>query len=416
MSEPYKIPDYMGDGPRRFHVMIKPTGSTCNLDCKYCYYLSKEPLVGSKGRIDDALLEAFIKAYIDENDGEEVVFSWQGGEPTLLGLDYFRKVLEIQKHYAKPGQTIENDLQTNGTNLTDEWCEFLSAHRFLVGLSIDGPQDLHDHFRITKGGTPTHAKVMEAARLLHKHKTPFNTLTVLHRENARHPQRVYRFLRDEVGSTRMQFIPIVEHVDFATVAPGNWAPERMPRIGEPQARPGRPGAVVTDWSVDPIDFGDFMNGVFDEWYAKDVGRTFIYLFESALAQWMGGPAGICVFAPICGKNVVLERDGAVYSCDHYVYPTHRIGNVAEQSLTEQIFSPRQYAFGINKKTALPRQCRSCKHLHLCNGECPKNRFIRSADGEPGLNYLCSGLMKYFDHISPHLDDMAKRFRQGKPVK
>jgi uncharacterized protein len=398
---------------RRFHAMVKPIGSACNLDCKYCYYLSKESLLDQhRGeRIPDDRLEEFIRQYIEGQDGQRVVFSWQGGEPTLLGLDFFRKVVELEEKHKKPNQRIENDLQTNGTLLNEEWCRFLKIHRFLVGLSIDGPRDLHNTYRVTKGGEPTFDKVFAAVKLLKKHGVKFNTLTVVNRLNVKRPLDVYRFLTREVGSTYVQLIPCVEPIDFRTTAPQRWDPANLPMIGTPPAKPGSPGSIVTDWSVDPDDFGEFLCKVFDEWYRKDLGRVLVDLFESAVAQWMGLPAQRCITAEFCGKGVAMEHDGSVYSCDHYVYPEHRLGNIHERPISEMVFSRRQMDFGFSKRDTLPKYCRECKYLFACWGECPKNRFIRTPDGEAGLNYLCSGLKRFFEHADPHLKQIAERLKR-----
>src|SRR5581483_8620665 len=309
---------------KSFHVMAKPVGSTCNLDCTYCYYLSKEHLHKGPGaaRMSDETLELFIKQYIDGVTGGEVVFSWQGGEPTLLGLEFFHKVIAFQKKHARTGQRIENDLQTNGMLLDEGWCEFLKAHRFLVGLSIDGPRDIHDHYRVTKGGRPTFDKVFAAAKLLQRHGVPFNTLTCVHRFNGRRPLDVYRFLRQELGSTYIQFIPIVEHKTFAHAAPHTWNPSELPKEGEPEARPGHPRSIVTEWSVDPEDWGYFLCRVFDRWLNQDLGKVMVNHFETLVAQHLGFPSQMCVYSEKCGKGLAVENDGSVYSCDHYVYPEH----------------------------------------------------------------------------------------------
>lgn len=400
---------------RQFHAMVKPIGSTCNLDCAYCYYLSKEKLFGQRRgeRIADELLGEYIRQYITGQDGEKIVFSWQGGEPTLLGLDFFRKVVELEKKYQPAHQRIENDLQTNGTLLTDEWCQFLRQNDFLVGLSIDGPKELHDQYRVTKGGQPTFDKVMGAVKLLRKHGVKFNTLTVVNRLNVRRPLDVYRFLRQEVGSTYLQFIPCVEPRNFQTTAPQHWDPENLPVMGSAAARPGTPESVVTDWSVDPDNWGEFLCCCFDEWYRQDLGRVMVNLFETAVAQTLGLPAQICIYHDFCGKGVAIEHDGSVYSCDHYVYPEYRLGDIAERPISRMVFSARQREFGFAKSKSLTRQCRECRHLNLCWGECPKNRLIRTPDGEAGLNYLCSGLKQFFTHAEPYLRQIAEKIGQYK---
>ena len=400
--------------PRSFHLMAKPVGSTCNLDCSYCYYLSKEHLANGPGpgRMSDEILELFVKQYIDGVTGPEVVFSWQGGEPTLLGLEFFRKVVAYQKKHAKPGQRIENDLQTNGTLLDEEWAEFLKASRFLVGLSIDGPREIHDHYRVTKGGSPTFDKVFAAAKLLRRCGVPFNTLTCVHRFNGRRPLDVYRFLRQELDSTRIQFIPVVEHRSFERVAPQSWDAAQLPKDGEPRARPGQPDSVVTDWSVDPEDWGYFLCRVFDRWLNQDIGKVMVNHFETLVAQHLGLPSQMCVYGETCGKALAVESDGSVYSCDHYVYPEFRLGWLTTSRLEEMVYAPEQVQFGQAKSASLPQYCRRCAYLADCWGECPKNRFIRAPDGEPGLNYLCRGFKKFFAHALPEVDRIVARLRNG----
>ena len=394
--------------PKLFHAMAKPVGSTCNLDCTYCYYLSKENLAKGPGagRMSDETLEQFIQQYIAGSTGDEVIFSWQGGEPTLLGLDFFRKVIVFQKKHAKPGQRIENDLQTNGTLLDDDWCAFLKEHRFLVGLRIDGPKEIHDHYRVTKGGKPTFDLVFAAAKRLQRHGVPFNTLTCVHRFNGRKPLDVYRFLRQELGSTYIQFIPIVEHKQFERVAPQRWNNAELPREGEPEARPGHPNSIVTDWSVDPDDWGYFLAKIFDRWLRDDIGKVMVNHFETLVAQHLGLPSQMCVYTENCGTGVAVENDGSVFSCDHYVYPEYRLGNVKTGRLGEMVFSGEQIKFGKSKSASLPQYCRQCAFLNDCWGECPKNRFIRTPDGEPGLNYLCRGFKTFFAHALPEVERIA----------
>ncbi len=410
----YDAPGLMANaGPRRFHSMIKPAGSACNLDCTYCFYLSKETLPDGPGpgRMSDETLELFIRQYIAGVTGSEVVFSWQGGEPMLRGLDFFRRVVALQKKHAKPNQTIENDLQTNGTLMDDEWCAFLKENRFLVGLSIDGPRALHDQYRVNKGGAPTFDKVFGAAMLMKKHGVPFNTLTCVNRTNARRPLDVYRFLRREVGSTYMQFIPIVEYKGFETTAPQMWDASKLPKQGDPEARPGHPDSIVTDWSVDPEDWGYFLCKVFDEWRKNDVGKVLVNHCETLVAQHLGLPSQLCVYGETCGKGVAVEHDGGVYACDHYVFPEYRIGNIHDATLSTSVFSRAQVKFGYAKSETLPKACRECPYLSDCWGECPKNRIIRTADGEPGLNYLCSGFKRFFAHAIPEVDLIVNQLQK-----
>jgi uncharacterized protein len=409
MTDKYSMPQMLGSAAKgRFHVMAKPSGSACNLDCKYCFYLSKETLPNGPGagRMDEETLEIFIKQYIDGVSGPEVIFSWQGGEPTLRGLDFFRKVVVLQKKHAKAGQRIENDLQTNGVLLDEKWAAFLKENRFLVGLSIDGPRELHDQFRVNKGGAPTFDKVMAAANLLRKFDVRFNTLTCVHRFNASRPLDVYRFLRRELGATYIQFIPIVQLRGFETTAPQKWDGGRMPIVDSLEARPGHANSIVMDWSVDPEEYGYFLSRVFDEWRRKDLGKVLVNHFETLVAQHMGLPSQLCIYNEVCGKGVALEHDGSVYACDHYVYPEYRLGTVRDKSLAEMVFSPEQVKFGYAKSETLPRYCRECSYLKDCWGECPKNRMIRTPDGEPGLNYLCTGLKKFYKHALPEVEQIA----------
>ena len=414
MFDKYSMPQMLRSASNaQFHVMAKPSGSMCNLDCKYCFYLSKETLPNGPGTgpMNDETLELFVRQYIEGVTGPEVVFSWQGGEPTLRGLDFFRRVVALQKQFAKSNQRIENDLQTNGVLLNEEWASFLKEHRFLVGLSIDGPRELHDQFRINKGGAPTFDKVMAAAKLLRKFGVRFNTLTCVHRLNASRPLDVYRFLRGELGSTYIQFIPIVQLKGFETTAPQKWDSARLPIVGAPEARPDHPNSVVTDWSVDPEEYGHFLSRVFDEWRRKDLGKVLVNHFETLVAQHLGLPSQICIYNEFCGKGVVVEHDGSVYSCDHYVYPEYRLGALREKPLADMVFSPAQVKFGYAKSETLPRYCRECIYLKDCWGECPKNRLLRAPDGEAGLNYLCAGLKKFYKHALPEVEQITGTIRR-----
>lgn len=391
---------FRGKPVTRFHVMVKPIGPACNLNCDYCYYLSKQGLLDIKpgARISDELLENFVRQYIEQQNYKEIIFSWQGGEPTLLGLDFFEKVAELQKKYAPRHKRVENDLQTNGTLLDDEWCEFLASEGFLVGLSIDGPRELHDRYRKDAGGAGSFDRAMQSARLLRKHGVKFNTLSCVNRMTGQSPLEVYRCLRDEVGSDRMQFIPIVEPRMFRDTAPQHWPVESMPDLGSSAAKPGTQDSVVEDWCVDPDDWGDFLCAIFDEWNKKDKGNIYVHYFDAAIETWMGRVNPLCTLAPMCGKGLAMEQNGDVYACDHYVYPEYASGNIADKTLSEMAFSENQEAFGKLKEGGLPQYCRDCKYEFACYGECPKNRFIKTPRGEPGLNYLCSGWKKFFAHI------------------
>ncbi len=394
----------------RFHTMVKPVGSRCNLDCGYCFYLSKAALLGHErqARMDDAVLAQHVRQTIEANTGNEVVFSWQGGEPTLAGLPFFERVVALQARYARPGQRIENDLQTNGVLLDDAWVAFLARHRFLVGLSLDGPRDIHDRARPTRGGTPSFDRALAAARRLAAAGVPFAVLAVVHRDSARRPLDVYRFLARESGSTRLQFTPCVEPRDFRAQAPSQRAPESLPRVGSARARPGHALSVVTEWSVDAHDYGQFLCVVWDDWLAHDFGRVHVNLFESAIAQSLGLPAQLCTAAPICGKALALEHDGRLYACDHFVYPTHELGHIGRQHAGDLAFSTAQVAFGLAKHDTLPSDCRACPHLALCWGECPKNRLLRTRTGEPGLNYLCEGLQAFCSRVARDLPAIRAR--------
>ena len=381
---------------RYLHATIKPIGAACNLDCTYCYYLGKESLLNqNKGRISDELLEKFIADYIKSQDIEEIVFTWHGGEPTLLGIDFFRTVLDLQKKHTPHGRRVSNDIQTNGTLLNDAWCSFLAENSFLIGLSIDGPRELHDIYRITKNKTSSFGKVFAAARLLKKYGIIFSTLTTVNWENALKPLEVYRFLRDEVGTSYMQFIPCVEPRRFDNETSNKAAKY----VSSQHDRLGQLFLGVTDWSVGSEDWGTFLIRIFDEWYALDRGRVKINLFESMFAQLRGEQALNCTSSPFCGKNVVLEHDGRVYACDHYVYPEYQIGSIREHSLGEMVFSLRQLEFGLDKYNSLSKKCRRCRYLNLCGGECPRTRILHTREGEGYLSYLCKGWEMFFDHVT-----------------
>lgn len=392
------------------HVMAKPVGPICNLDCKYCFYLEKQAMFPGNTRyvMRDDVLEAYIRQQIANAAGPHVQFAWQGGEPTGLGLPYFENVVALQNRFAG-GKTIENVLQTNAVLLDSKWAKFLAKHNFLVGVSIDGPPQMHDAYRVDKRGRPTSARVLEGVSLLKEHDVAFNTLTVVHRENARHPLEVYDFLK-EIGARHLQFIPLVERVDDAR-------PQRFgPAIAEP---PNAGGAgeshAVAEWSVRADQYGDFLISIFDEWVRKDVGSVFVQLFEVALGNWMGLGSALCLFAETCGRAVALEHNGDLYACDHYVYPRYRLGNLLDTSLAEMANSPAQQAFGEAKRSTLPQQCRQCEVRFACNGECPRNRFISTAEGEPGLNYLCTGYRRFFNHIDPCMKMMARLLQARRPA-
>ena len=382
-----------GEAPLAFHIMAKPTGARCNLDCAYCFFLKKEGLYpGSNFRMTDTVMEEYIRQTIEGHRVPQVTIAWQGGEPTLMGLDFFRRAVEVQKKCAKPKTRIENTFQTNGILLDDDWCRFFHDNKFLVGLSMDGPERLHDAYRRDKQGRGTFDRVFNAARLLQKHRVEFNILCTVNSTNADHPLEVYRFFRDELDAPYLQFIPIVERENEAGFQEGN---------------------TVTDRSVRPDQWGRFLIAVFDEWVGRDVGRMFVLNFDWALAGWLGRAGTVCIFGPTCGLGVALEHNGDLYSCDHFVEPDHLLGNILTTPLIELVNSDKQRRFGMAKRDTLLRHCRECDFLAICNGECPKNRFVEAPDGERGLNYLCEGYKAFFSHADRPMRMMAGLLRQGR---
>lgn len=373
--------------------MLKPRGAICNLNCSYCYYLSKEKLYpGSSFRMSDELLEEFIRQYIESQNVPEIVFAWQGGEPLLMGLDFYRKAVEYQHRYAPQGVRIVNAFQTNGLLLDEEWCSFLHDHGFLIGLSLDGPEEMHDAFRVDRGGEPTWARVMKGLEYLQKHEVEFNILTCVHAANMHHPVEVYRFLRDEVEAWFIQFIPIVERYNETGFLEG----ER-----------------ITDRSVTGQAYGSFLIDVFDEWVRSDVGSMFVQVFDVALAAWHGMRPSLCIFEETCGTALVMEHNGDLYCCDHFVEPRHLLGNIRGESMVDLVRSDQQKEFGLAKRDTLPRFCRDCDVRFVCNGGCPKNRVLHTADDEPGLNWLCEGYRAFFGHIDPAMRFMAGELRAGR---
>ena len=376
-----------------FHLLAKPTGALCNLGCKYCFFLSKKDLYpDSSFRMTDELLENYIRQYIEAQKAPLATIAWQGGEPTLMGLDFFRKSVQYEQKFRRPNMIIQNTMQTNGTLLDDEWCEFFRENNFLIGLSLDGPRELHDAYRVDKTGRPTFDRVMRAAKLLRRHKVDYNILTTVHAANAEHPLEVYRFLRDEVKADFIQFIPIVERDNDTGFQEGD---------------------TVTDRSVKADQYGRFLISVFNEWVQRDVGRVFVQIFDVALAAWAGAPPGICAFSETCGTAMAMEHNGDMYSCDHFVEPKYFLGNINEKSMTRIAGSAKQQKFGRDKLDSLPDYCRRCAVRFVCNGECPKNRFLKTPDGEPGLNYLCAGYKEFFRHIDGPMRFMAHELRSGR---
>jgi uncharacterized protein len=350
-------------------------------------------------------LDKYIRQYIQFQPGREIPFAWQGGEPTLLGLDYFRRIVELQKRYAMPGKQIHNTLQTNGTLLDEQWCKFLAREKFLVGLSIDGPRELHDRYRVTRGGKPTFDQVMRGLNLLKQHGIQFNTLTVMHRDLAYHPLEVYEFLQD-IGSRYIHFIPLVERDPAAHPRP---QPQAAGGLKVPQPEP-----AVEPWTVEPRQFGRFLCDIFDRWVRRDVNRIVVETFYVQMRIWTGCGATLCAFCETCGRAMAMEHSGDVYSCDHYVSPDYHIGNIHETTLADIVESPKQRKFGLDKRATLPRYCLRCNVRFACNGECPKNRFILTPDGEPGLNYLCAGYKLFLNHIKPYMQTMVVLLRQSRP--
>ena len=395
-----------------FHILTKPIGAICNLNCSYCFYLEKEALYpehreAREFRMSDAVLANYVRQYIAQQDSPEINFAWQGGEPTLMGLDFFRRVVSLQRQFSD-GKTIHNAIQTNGILLTDKWCAFLRENGFLVGLSIDGPAELHDGYRTDKAGRPTHARVMEAWDRLKTHGVDVNTMTVVHRQNAAKPLEVYEFLKAH-GAQVMQFIPLVERA--GTSGPAS-SENPVPLSGPPDPLEPRPdpAALVTPWSVLRGDFGEFLCRIFDHWVRRDVGTVFVTMFDWQLAIEMGLGSPTCVFSETCGRALAMEHNGDVYACDHYVYPEFRRGNIARDTLAAMVDEPAQQRFGAAKRDTLPAYCRRCEVLKYCRGECPKHRFMTTPDGEPGLQYLCPSYKRFFNHIKPQLALMANLIR------
>jgi uncharacterized protein len=378
--------------PECFHVLAKPKGAICNLACKYCFYSRKADLYKEGSfYMAEEVLDSYIRQVIQGHSSSEVTIAWQGGEPTLMGLDFFRKSIEIERKYVKPGQTIVNTIQTNGSQLDDEWCTFLHDNNFLVGISVDGPRDLHDQLRVDMSGRPTFDQVMKGLRLLQKHRVEHNALVTINAVNVNNPLRVYRFLRDEGGFRFIQFIPIVEREWGKEVAT---APK------------------VTKETVSPGKYGRFMIGIFDEWVRQDVGEVFVQSFDVALANWYGEPSTVCTNAVTCGTALALEHNGDLYSCDHFVDGEHLLGNILDTPMVVLIGSERQRKFGANK-ALLPRYCRECDVRFACQGGCPKDRFSRTPHGEKGLNYLCSGYKSFYHHIDRPMRIMSDLLKQGR---
>lgn len=391
------------------HVMSKPIGPICNLDCEYCYYLHKEELYPSNKswRMTTETLAEYIRQYINAQpaDSPEITFAWQGGEPTLLKLEFFQRVVEIQKRQAPSGIKIVNTLQTNGVLLDDAWAEFFRNNNFLIGLSIDGPSELHDRYRYDKKGEPTFAKVLKALQLLKQYQVDFNALVVVNRHNGDHGKRVYTYLRDN-GVQFIQFIPIVERKGVGVHA------ETSELHGiDDYGSFDEPESMVSSRSILPDQFGTFLIDVFEEWIRRDVGKVFVQIFDQALSAWMGIEPSLCVFRKECGRAMAIEHNGDVYSCDHFVEPDYLLGNIHQLPIIEMANTERQRKFGRDKLESLPSYCRECEVRFACNGECPKNRILKTPDGQNGLNYLCAGYRKFFNHIDPWMKLMCEELRQ-----
>ena len=378
--------------------MAKPAGPACNLACRYCYYIDKNETIGHKSHspmMSRQVLEAYVKSYIESQPVDRVMFTWHGGEPLLRSRGFYEEALALQQRYAG-GRRIDNSLQTNGTLLSDDWCRFFRDNGFLIGLSIDGDASVHDRYRLTASGAPTSDKVLRAVEMLNRHGVEWNAMAVVNDVNSRCPQEFYIFFRDTLGCRYLQFAPIVERLDES---------------GQLLA-PFEPGGSVAPYSVDPAEWGRFLNSIFDIWVRRDVGEMFVQIFDSTLASWVGLPPGTCVFGETCGHSPVMEHNGDIFTCDHFAYPSQRIGNILDSPLISMMMSCELLAFGAAKRDALPSKCRRCNYLHLCHGECPKNRIVPTSDGM--LNYLCEGYHAYFEHTSADMQRMADLFKQGLP--
>lgn len=384
------------------YVMLKPAGAHCNLACKYCYYLEKNKLYPTAQRhlMSDEMLEQFTREYIEAQTMNQVLFTWHGGEPLLRSIDFYRKALSLQQKYAG-GRHIDNVIQTNGTLLTDEWCEFFAQNHWLVGISIDGPQPYHDHYRLTAAGKPSWQKVMQGIKLLKKHGVEWNAMAVVNAYNVNHPLEFYRFFKEN-GCQFLQFTPIIErqtrHEDGRTLA----------SLADKDEIP------LSEASVTPEQWGYFLCAIFDEWIRKDVGKIFVEIFDCTLANWMGVSPGICAYSKECGHAGVMEHNGDVYSCDHFVFPEYKLGNIRDHSLIDMLYGEQQQEFSRLKHSSLPRQCRECDMEFACHGECPKNRFMKDKYGDSGLNYLCPGYYHYYQHVAPYMDYMKQELMAQRP--
>ena len=402
----------MQGGPPAYHVLAKPTGPICNLDCEYCFFLSKEMLYpGDRFRMADEMLETYIRQLLESHRTPDVNVAWQGGEPTMMGLDFFRRSVELVDKYRRPGQRVAYTIQTNGTKIDDDWAVFFKENNFLVGLSVDGTKPLHDTYRVDKRGLGSFDRVMRGFEALKARDVDVNVLCTIHAANADHPLEVYRFFRDDMGVRFMQFIPIVERVTETLLPLANlgWGTQ----TGEDRPLYLQTGNRVTDRTVEPEAFGRFLSTIFDEWVHNDVGEVYVQHFDVALANWHGEPSGLCVFSETCGLALALEHNGDLYSCDHYVEPDYLLGNINDTPMIDLVASERQIEFGLAKRDTLPEFCRSCEVRFACHGGCPKNRFTETPDGEDGLNYLCAGYKTFFNHIDHPMRLMSDLLRKGR---
>ena len=394
-----------------YHLLAKPAGAACNLGCQYCFFLSKENLYAGKSYLmTDEMLDNYLQQLMESSPGTQVDVAWQGGEPMLRGLAFYRRSVELANKYRKPHQRIQHTIQTNGTLIDDEWALFFKQNNYLVGLSVDGPREMHDAFRVNKKGEGSFDDVIRGWTILRKHGVETNILCTLHAANADHPLEVYRFFRDELKAQYIQFIPIVERATAATIDSANkgWGGLR----GTDRPLYKQEGNLVTTRTVGSEQFGRFLTGVFDEWVKRDVGKVFVTTFDVALGSWMG-QHNLCIVAPTCGNALVLEHNGDVYSCDHFVEPRNKLGNLEKTTLKTLVSSEKQRRFGRNKYDTLPKYCKECPVLFACYGECPRNRFIEAPDGEAGLNYLCAGYKSFFTHIDTPMKEMARLIRKGR---
>jgi uncharacterized protein len=390
--------------PNAFHVMLKPAGPTCNLNCTYCYYLEKKKLYPATRelKMSDVMLEEFTRQFINAHQVTNVTFTWQGGEPTLMGLDFFKKAIELQNKY-RGNKTIENAFQTNGTRLNDDWCKFFIDNNILVGISIDGTEHNHDHFRKTNSGRTTFRKVMNGIDLLHRYNVEFNTLSTVNSNNVSYASETYRFLK-MIGSGFMQFLPVVE------IQADSETEQKLQLIAPIHSQ----NVEVTDWSVGATDYGKFLVTIFDEWVRNDVAKYYVQIFDATLANYVGENPGLCVFNDTCGDALVMEHNGDLFSCDHFVYPEYFLGNITETPLIDLVKSQKQFDFGVGKRNSLPSYCLKCNVRYACHGECPKHRFLLTPDGKRGLNYLCEGYKMFFNHVEPYMKFMAEELKNKRP--